>query len=58
MEGGGGGVISANYKFHLISVHDNLVQDPSNNKSLFIRVTDYKIINGKEPKVEGGILGS
>ena len=36
--GDGGIIISASYKFHFIRVHDNLVSDPSNNKSIAILI--------------------
>ena len=29
-----GNVIEASYKFHYIRVHDNLLKDPNNNKSI------------------------
>ena len=29
-------VILTNYKFHFIREHDNLVQDPGNNKSIYL----------------------
>ncbi len=38
-------VILANYKFHFIRVHDNLVKDPSNNRSIHESLYSYKNVH-------------
>ena len=47
-------VVLDSCKFHLITVHDNLMQDPSNNKSIILAKMKFKMNKNRNNSILNG----